>query len=166
MFDRIFDLFFSPKRFFKGSHFAPYDAIFAILLLWIVNVLAVFPTFKEIPFFGGFSGFSLVILGLISFYALFSASLHMFFSKQSNLFWGFPYVLIPNILTGWFISVGVMDHFYYVLLAIPIIWSVILEFYLVRAIMGKGILYTILMRLIRDFVFLAMISIIFRRWFM
>lgn len=166
MFDRIFDLLFTPKRFFKSSNFTPSDAIFAILFLWIVNVLVIFPIFKETPFFGGFLGLSIVILAVIVFYELFSASLHMFFARQSKVFWAFPYVMIPNILTGWFISIGIFSSLYYVLLAIPIGWSILLEFYLVRALMGKGILYTIIVRLIRDFVFLALISMIFRRWFM
>ncbi|MGC9218684.1 MAG: hypothetical protein ACP5G8_04695, partial [Athalassotoga sp.] len=79
---------------------------------------------------------------------------------------GFPYVLIPHILTGWILSVALFWNLSYIFLAIPIVWSVLLEFYLVRSSMGRGILYTLTMRIGRDFVFFLVIAFIFRRWFL
>ncbi len=164
--NKIFDLFFTPKTFFKNSTFGPFDSIFAILILWIVNVLVVFPIFKETPLFGGFFDFSLVILAIIFLYEIFSGALHMFVAKNEKVFWGFPYVLMPHILTGWILSIGIFWNLSYVFLVIPIGWSILLEFYLVRSSMGRGILYTLTMRIARDFVFFMVIGIIFRRWFL
>ncbi len=163
--DKIFDLFFTPKLFFKNSKFGPMDSLFATLILWIVNLFIIFPVFKDTPFFGGFAGLSLALLIIIFLYELFSGALHMFTSKNQNVFWGFPYVLIPHILTGWIVSAAIFWPFSYIFLIIPIIWSVLLEFYLVRSIIGRGILYTIVIRFSRDLVFFAAVSFILRRWF-
>ncbi len=164
--NKIFDLFFTPKTFFKNSIFGPFDSILATLILWFVNVLVIFPIFKETPLFGGFFDFSLVILAFIFLYEIFSGALHMFVARNEKIFWGFPYVLMPHILTGWILSIGIFWNLFYVFLIIPIGWSILLEFYLVRSSMGKGILYTLTMRIARDFVFFMVIGLILRRWFL
>jgi len=161
---KIFDLFFTPKTFFKNSTFGPFDSIFSTLILWFVNILVIFPIFKDTPLFGGFFNFSLVILIFIFLYEIFSGALHMFIARNEKVFWGFPYVLMPHILTGWIFSIAIFWNVAYIFLAIPIGWSVLLEFYLVRSSMGRGILYTLTMRIVRDFIFFLVIAIIFRRW--
>jgi hypothetical protein len=164
--NKIFDLFFTPKVFFKNSTFGPFDSLLSTLILWLVNIIVIFPVFKETPLFGGFFYLSLVILALIFLYEIFSGALHMFVARNEKVFWGFPYVLIPHILTGWILSVALFWNLSYIFLAIPIVWSVLLEFYLVRSSMGRGILYTLMMRVSRDIVFFLVIAFIFRRWFL
>uniref|UniRef100_A0A7V3RFC7 Uncharacterized protein n=1 Tax=Mesoaciditoga lauensis TaxID=1495039 RepID=A0A7V3RFC7_9BACT len=164
--NKIFDLFFSPKIFFKDSRFGPFDAIFVTLLIWIVNMIIIFPTFKNMPLFGGFIPFAIVVLVLLFIYELFSGVIHKFLSKDQNVFWGLPYALVPHILTGWIISVAIFWEVAYIFLIIPIAWSVILEFYLVRSSTGRGILYTLVIRASRDLVFFAVLSFILRRWFL
>lgn len=164
--DKIFDLFFAPKSFFKNSRFGPFDALIATLIIWIVNVLILFPVFKETPLFGGFFNFSILLLAFIFLYNIFAGALHMFFSKNEKAFWGFSYAMMPNILTGWIFSIAIFWNLCYIFLVIPVGWSILLEFYLVRSSMGKGLIYTLIIRVARDLIFLIIISFIFKRWFL
>lgn len=161
--DKVFDLIFAPKGFFKNSTFGPFDTLIATLIIWIVNAMILFPVLKDTPLFGGFFDFSVLLLAFIFLYNIFAGSFHMFFSKSKNAFWGFSYVMMPNILTGWIFSVAIFWNLFYILLIIPVGWSVLLEFYLVRSSMGKGILYTLIMRIARDLIFLIIILFIFNR---
>lgn len=151
--DKIFDLLFSPKNFFKNSRPRPGDSIFSLVVVWAVNVLVIFPMFKNMPFFGGFWLFSLILLGLLAVYAAFAAGIHLLATGNHDLFRNFPYTVFPHILTGWIVTLSVFSGFFAFFLAIPVAWSVFLEFYLVRASTGKGLVYTLVARAARDVIF-------------
>ncbi len=163
--DRIFDVIFSPRIFFKRAKFNPISTLITILILWFTNILILFPTLKSIPFFSGYIVFSMIILGILIVYCAFATALHMIVGKGGRIMGlSFPYVLIPHVMSGWIFSMSLFYKWAAVLFLIPIIWSIILEFYLVRSSMGYGILYTVIVRIVRDVIFFMCLYAFFKGW--
>ncbi len=163
--DKIFDLVFSPKLFFKTSKFGFLSSILAIFVVWIVNVLILFPMFKNIPFFGGFYASSAILLGLIVVYCALAIGIHRIVGKGGKtVFLGFPFVIFPNVMTGWIFSIYFIWKWAAVLFLIPIFWSVMLEYYLVRSSMGYGMAYTVIVRITRDIIFFVSLYAFLKGW--
>ena len=163
--DKIFDVIFSPRIFFKAAKFNPTSTIITILILWLTNILILFPTLKSIPFFSGYLMFSIIVLGILIVYCAFATALHIIVGKGGRTIGlSFPYVLIPHMMSGWILSMSLLYKWATVFFLIPIAWSVILEFYLVRSSMGHGILYTVVVRVVRDVIFFMCLYAFFRGW--
>jgi len=163
--DRIFDVIFSPRIFFKTAKFNPIDTLIGILVLWFTNILILFPTLKNIPFFSGYLVFSVILLGILLIYCAFATALHMMVGKGGKIIGlGFPYVLMPHVMSGWIFSMSLLYKWMAILFLIPITWSIILEFYLVRSSIGYGMLYTVIVRIVRDVIFFACLYAFFRGW--
>ena len=164
--DKIFDLVFSPRTFFKTSKFDFISSVTALLIVWFVNVLILFPSFKNIPFFGGFYVFSIILLGLMVVYYLLSVAIHRIAGKGGKkVFFGFSFVLFPHVMSGWIFSMGFLWKWAFILLLIPILWSIVLEFYLVRSSMGYGMIYTIVVRITRDIIYFVSLYAFLKGWF-
>ncbi len=163
--DKIFDVIFSPRIFFKTARFNPTGTLIPILILWFTNVLILFPTLKSIPFFSGYLMFSVILLGIFLLYCAFATALHIIVGKSGRVIGlSFPYVLMPHIMSGWIFSMSLFYRWATILFLIPITWSVILEFYLVRSSMGHGMLYTVIVRTTRDVIFFMCLYAFFRGW--
>ncbi len=164
--DKIFDLVFSPRLFFKTSRFDLLSSTLTIFVVWIVNVLILFPMLGNIPFFGGFYIFSAILLGLIAIYYALAIGIHRIAGKGGKtVFLGFPFVLFPHVMTGWIFSIYFLWKWAAVLFLIPIFWSFILEFYLVRSSMGYGMIYTVIVRITRDIIFFVSLYAFLKGWF-
>ncbi len=141
------------------------DSIIVILVIWFTNVLVLYPLFKDAPFFGNYIFFSLVGLGMLFVYYIFSVAIHMIIGRADRkTMMSFAYVLIPHVMSGWFFSLALMNKWANFLYLIPLTWSVVLEFYLVRASTYHGMIYTVVVRFARDVIFFFGVYAFLRGW--
>ena len=163
--DKIFDVIFSPRNFFRAKRYKPLDSLIVILVIWLMNMFIIYPSLRAIPFWGGYILFSLVLLGLFFVYCVFSVAIHMIVGgARRSAMMGFPYVLIPHIMSGWFFTLSLNNKWISFLYVIPVAWSIILEFYLVRSSTVHGIVYTLVVRFARDIIFFVGIYVFLRGW--
>ncbi len=163
--DKIFDVIFSPRNFFRVPKYKPLDSLFVILVIWITNALILYPLLKSTPFFGKYVLLSLIVLGLFFVYCIFAIAIHLIIGKANrNVTIGFPYVMVPHVMSGWIFSLTLNGKWLSLLYLIPLVWSVMLEFYLVRSSTIHGILYTIVVRVARDVIFLLGVYAFLRGW--
>ncbi len=163
--DKIFDVVFSPKNFFRVSKYKRFDSVIVLLTVWFTNVLVLYPSLKYTPFFGRFVIFSLIGLGLFFIYCILSIAVHVIFggAKRDSMI-GFPYVMIPHVMSGWFFLLSLNNKWLSFLYLLPVGWSVILEFYLVRSSTTHGMIYTIVVRFSRDVIFVLGMYAFLRGW--
>ncbi len=163
--DKIFDALFSPRVFFRNGHVSPWDSLKVIVLIWFIDVVIMYPTLKSCPFFGNYVLFSLVLLVIAIVYFLWTMVTHMIFTPvKRDVVWRLPFVFLPHIVSGWIVALSLKSTTMLALFIIPIGWSTILEFYFVRATAGRGMFYTLILRAVRDAIFIVAVISFLRGW--
>ncbi len=161
--DKIFDALFSPRVFFKSGRVLLSDSVKAVLVVWLTNVIVLYPTMKNCPFFGNYVFFSFVALAIFSLYLLWTLVTHFVISRiAKDSMWKLPFVFLPHIMSGWIFALSLRNAWIFLFFVVPVVWSTVLEFYFVRVTIGRGVLYTVILRIVRDVAF-AVVTISFLR---